>query len=215
VFRRTEGRRIAPALSRRPGRRDDCSGELRISSRPTRPASGSAFCGTTMFSPRSRRSPTTPPTHQPIRRRKRRADLKKTVPINAHRFAHKSTNRSRPADPELFDIDACAEQRGDATEPVASAEVLETVRRHGRTADDDDGSGGPEASSFNEFFVRVEPRLRAALTSRYSADRGREGRATTRRWISEVPSKSRVGPRRSSVRPASVPRPASCFHRVY
>jgi DNA-directed RNA polymerase specialized sigma24 family protein len=51
--------------------------------------------------------------------------------------------------------------------------------------DDDEGSGGPEAASFEEFFVRVEPRLRAALTSRYDADLGREATAEAMAWSFE------------------------------
>ena len=51
--------------------------------------------------------------------------------------------------------------------------------------DDDEGSDGPEASAFEEFFVRVEPRLRAALTSLYGADMGREATAEAMAWSFE------------------------------
>jgi DNA-directed RNA polymerase specialized sigma24 family protein len=51
--------------------------------------------------------------------------------------------------------------------------------------DDDEGSDGPEASAFEEFFVRVEPRLRAALTALYGADMGREATAEAMAWSFE------------------------------
>jgi DNA-directed RNA polymerase specialized sigma24 family protein len=51
--------------------------------------------------------------------------------------------------------------------------------------DDDEGSDGSEAPAFEEFFVRVEPRLRAALASRYGADMGREATAEALAWSFE------------------------------
>src|SRR4051812_48440773 len=51
--------------------------------------------------------------------------------------------------------------------------------------DDDEDSVGPEATAFEEFFVRVEPRLRAALTSLYGADLGREATAEALAWAYE------------------------------
>jgi len=51
--------------------------------------------------------------------------------------------------------------------------------------DDDEGSDGPEATAFEDFFARVEPRLRAALTSLYGADMGREATAEALAWSYE------------------------------
>ena len=50
---------------------------------------------------------------------------------------------------------------------------------------EDGESDGPEAPAFEEFFVRVEPRLRAALTSLYGADLGREATAEALAWAFE------------------------------
>src|SRR5437016_2702008 len=50
---------------------------------------------------------------------------------------------------------------------------------------DDEGSGQPEAPAFEDFFVRVEPRLRVALTSLYGADMGREATAEAMAWAFE------------------------------
>ena len=44
-------------------------------------------------------------------------------------------NRSRHADPELFDIDAYDEQPGVAVRPVAPPAAIKAARRHGQTAD--------------------------------------------------------------------------------
>ena len=51
--------------------------------------------------------------------------------------------------------------------------------------DNDAGSDRPEASAFEDFFVRVEPRLRAALTALYAADMGREAAAEAMAWSFE------------------------------
>jgi DNA-directed RNA polymerase specialized sigma24 family protein len=50
---------------------------------------------------------------------------------------------------------------------------------------DDEWSDGSEAPTFEEFFVRAEPRLRAALTARYDADLGREATAEAMAWSFE------------------------------
>ena len=50
---------------------------------------------------------------------------------------------------------------------------------------DDDEGLEVEAPAFEEFFVRVEPRLRAALTSRYGVDLGREATAEAMAWSFE------------------------------
>lgn len=50
--------------------------------------------------------------------------------------------------------------------------------------DDGEGSGGA-VSAFERFFVRVEPRLRSALTSLYGADLGREATAEAMAWSYE------------------------------
>jgi DNA-directed RNA polymerase specialized sigma24 family protein len=51
-----------------------------------------------------------------------------------------------------------------------------------REAPATDGSG---AFAFEDFFVRTEPRLRAALTSRYGAELGREATAEALAWSFE------------------------------
>ena len=47
---------------------------------------------------------------------------------------------------------------------------------------DDEAIDGPEALTFEDFFVRVEPRLRAALTARYGSETGREATAEALAW---------------------------------
>jgi DNA-directed RNA polymerase specialized sigma24 family protein len=49
---------------------------------------------------------------------------------------------------------------------------------------DDDDRRGPE-ESFEDFFVRSEPRLRAAFTSLYGPDMGREATAEAMAWAYE------------------------------
>jgi RNA polymerase sigma factor (sigma-70 family) len=51
--------------------------------------------------------------------------------------------------------------------------------------DNDEGSDGLETPAFEDFFIRVEPRLRAALTSLYGADLGREATAEAMAWSFE------------------------------
>jgi DNA-directed RNA polymerase specialized sigma24 family protein len=50
---------------------------------------------------------------------------------------------------------------------------------------DDEETSEPEAPAFEDFFTRVEPRLRAALTSLYGADMGREATAEAMAWSFE------------------------------
>jgi RNA polymerase sigma factor (sigma-70 family) len=56
-----------------------------------------------------------------------------------------------------------------------------------------DNDAGPEPEEpFENFFARAEPRLRAALTSLYGADMGREATAEAMAWAYE--HWDRVGP---------------------
>jgi excisionase family DNA binding protein len=77
----------------------------------------------------------TPTKPEPNRRRKTSTDREETSSDRAHRFAHMSMNRSRHADPELFDIDAYDEQPRDAVRRLPPAEAIATDQRHVRTAD--------------------------------------------------------------------------------
>jgi DNA-directed RNA polymerase specialized sigma24 family protein len=51
--------------------------------------------------------------------------------------------------------------------------------------DDDEESQRSVARAFEEFFVRIEPRLRAALTARYGIEMGREATAEAMAWSFE------------------------------
>jgi excisionase family DNA binding protein len=63
------------------------------------------------------------------------ADREETGSDRAHRFAHMSMNRSRHADPELFDIDAYDEPSRAAARPKAPPAAIKADRRHGQTDD--------------------------------------------------------------------------------
>jgi excisionase family DNA binding protein len=76
-----------------------------------------------------------PTNGEPACRRKTSIDREETGSDHAHRFAPKGMNRSRHADPELFDIDANDEQPGVTVRPLPPTAAIETDRPPGRNAE--------------------------------------------------------------------------------